>query len=193
MFSNYVSKSISIGMANCGTLVALGTGDVNFKSSFGDRCVIFTLQGCLYTPSVPINLLSVGALVEHGMSALFSPGGLMKVSFPDNHLTLPGFTFTATVRNHLSFLKLNFISPGELLTDPAALTAPSFPHVKLDSMLWHHCFGYIGMDATWAALTKAYVKGINFEGPFLHDHCISCITITSPYLFSCAYCDWAGF
>ena len=154
-------------MANCGTLAALGTGDVDFKSFFGDQCVVFTLNGCLYAPSAPINLLSVGALVEHGMSALFSPGGLTKVLFPDNHLTLPGFAFTATVRNHLSFYKLNFVSPGELLTDPAALTAPSFPHVKLNSMLWHCCFGHIGMDATQVALTKAYVRGVNFEGPFL--------------------------
>jgi hypothetical protein len=180
LFSNYISKFISIGTENCGTLAALGTGDVDFKSSFGDRSVIFTLRGCLYAPSAPINLLSVGALVERGMSALFSPGGITKVSFPDNHPTLPAFTFTATVRNRLSFLKLDFVSPGDLLNDATALSAPSFPRVTLDSMLWHRRFGHIGMDATRAALTKAYVKGVKFEGPFLRDHCVSCIIGKSP-------------
>jgi hypothetical protein len=52
--------------------------------------------------------------------------------------------------------------------------------VKLDSMLWHHRFGHIGMDATHTALTKEYVRGIDFEGPFLCDHCISCIVGKSP-------------
>ena len=179
-FSNYTSKSISIGTANCGTLAALGTGDVDFRSSFGDRSVIFMLRGCLYAPSAPINLLSVGELVERGMSALFSPGGITKVSFPVNHPTLPAFAFTATVVNRLSFLTLDFIPPDGPTVDAAALPAISFPRVKLDSMLWHRCFGHIGMDATRAALTKAYVKGVQFEGPFLRDHCVSCIIGKSP-------------
>ena len=102
--------------------------------------------------------------------------GLISCYSPDSSC----FHIHCYSKEPLSFLQLNFISPGELLTDPAALTAPSFPRVKLDSMLWHCCFGHIGMDATWAALTKAYVKGVNFEGPFLRDHCISCIIGKSP-------------
>ena len=184
LFSNYTSKSISIGTANCGTLAALGTGDVDFKSLFGSQSVIFTLRGCLHAPSSPINLLSVGALVERGMSTLFSPGGITKVSFPDNHPSLPGFALTATVANRLSFLKLDFLSPPS--PDPldgstaSAFYAPSFPRVKTDSMLWHRRFGHIGMDATRAALTKSYVEGVAFDGPFLHDHCVSCIIGKSP-------------
>ena len=105
LFYNYTPKSISIGTANCGTLDALGTGDVDFRSLFGTKSVIFTLRGCLYAPSAPINLFSVGALVERGMSALFSPGGITKISFPDDHPSVPGFSLAATVVNRLSFLK----------------------------------------------------------------------------------------
>ena len=31
------------------------------------------------------------------------------------------------------------------------------------------------MEATWVALTKNYVMGVRFEGPFLNDHCVACI------------------
>lgn len=36
------------------------------------------------------------------------------------------------------------------------------------------------MEATRAALTKDYVKGINFEGTFVRDHCIPCLVGKSP-------------
>ena len=64
LFHTYVSQEVSIGTANCGSLDAIGTGDVKFRFSFGKKNVVFTLHGCLYAPSTLINLLSVGALVE---------------------------------------------------------------------------------------------------------------------------------
>ena len=116
------------------------------------------------------------------MSCLFSPGGLTKLFFPKDHPRLPDFSFSATVINRLSFLRLNFISP-EATTVPTAMPAilvpcppaSSFPQLKLDSILWHRRFGHIGMEATKAALTKDYVKGIQFDSPFIHDHCIPCL------------------
>ena len=63
-------------------------------------------------------------------------------------------------------------------------SAGSFPRVKLDSMLWHRRFGHIGMDATKATLTKDYVKGIELDGPFTHNHCIPCLVGKSP---QCSY------
>ena len=189
LFCNYSAQHISVGTANCGSLAALGTGDVEFRYPFRERHVTFTLRGCLYAPSAPINLLSVGALVERGMSCLFSPGGITKVFYPDNHPKLPGFSFSATVVNRLSFLNLTFLPPVSLTT-PAAMPAqaippqapstPSFSRVKADSVLWHRRFGHIGMEATRAALTKDYVKGVHFDGPFLRDHCIPCLVGKSP-------------
>ena len=194
LFYNYVEKTISVGTANCG---ALGIGDMDFQYPYRDRHVIFTLRGCLYAPTAPIHLLSVGALVERGMSCLFSPGGITKVFFPDDHPKLPGFVFTANVSNRLSFFKLDFISPTVVsptalpalaTTVPAdsdylsASTEYSFPRIKLDSMLWHRRFGHLGMEATRAALTKDYVTGVRLEGPFVCDHCIACIVGKSPQL-----------
>ena len=43
LFRNYTMQSISVGTANCGSLAALGTGDVVFRYPFGDRHVTFTL------------------------------------------------------------------------------------------------------------------------------------------------------
>ena len=187
LFLNYRAEPISVGTANCGSLDALGCGDVEFRHPFGDRSIIFTLRGCLYAPSAPINLLSVGALVERGMSCLFSPGGITKVSFPNTHPSFPGLTFSATVTSRLSFLKLAFIPPAVSLPPlavPALAGSPSsqssFPRLKLDSMLWHRRFGHIGMEATRSALTKDLVTGVKLEGPFLRDYCISCIVGKSP-------------
>lgn len=198
LFSNYADRPISVGTANCGSLDALGSGDVEFRYPYRDRHVIFTMRGCLYAPSAPINLISVGALVERGMSCLFSPGGITTVSYPITHTTLPNFSFSATVSNRLSFLKLDFITPSVSVpvpTSSSATVAPlsalatssliptsaySFPRLKMDSMLWHRRFGHIGMDATRAALTKDYVTGVKLDGSFLRDYCISCIVGKSP-------------
>ena len=138
----------------------------------------------------PINLLSVGALVEQGMSCLFSPGGITKLFFPRDHLTLPGFMFHAKVSNCLSFLKLDFMhhtraaSPipsvpqAQVVVSSIALLISmdfSYPTVRPDLMLWHRCFGHAGMDTTKAVLTKDYMTGIHFEGPLTCEHCVACI------------------
>ena len=109
----------------------------------------------------------MGALVERGMSCLFSPGGITKVFFPKDHSTLPGLAFMANVSNRLSFLKLDFVLPAVVIPPIASFASLeySFPCLKLDFMLWHRCFGHLGMDATRAALTKEYVTGVNFDGP----------------------------
>ena len=43
LFSNYVQKEILVGTANCGSLSALGMGDVNFCYLYGDRFINFAL------------------------------------------------------------------------------------------------------------------------------------------------------
>ena len=111
LFCSFAEKSISVDTANCGSLEALGIGDVEFRCPFRDRHVVFTLRGCLYAPDAPINLLSVNILFERGLSCLFSSGGLTKVFYPQNHSKLPGFTVSAVVMNQLSFLNLVFIPP----------------------------------------------------------------------------------
>jgi hypothetical protein len=45
----------------------------------------------------------------------------------------------------------------------------SFSRVKLDSMLWHHHFGHVGMDATCADLSKNYVTSVKLDGFFTRE------------------------
>ena len=111
LFHSYVPQEISVGTTNCGSLAALRTGDVKFRYSTGEKQVLFTLKGCLFTPTAPINLLSVSALVEHGFNCLFSPGGVTNLFYPDSHPRLPGLSIPTTVLNRLSFFKLDFLSP----------------------------------------------------------------------------------
>ena len=63
LFHDFAEKSVSVGTATYSSLDALGSGDVEFHYPFGDRNVIFTLRDCLYAPTAPVNLLSVGTLV----------------------------------------------------------------------------------------------------------------------------------
>ena len=130
LFRDYTENSFSVHTATCGSLEALGSGDVEFRYPFGNKYVTFTLCGCLYAPMAPINLLSVCTLVERGLACLLSPDGITKVSYPDLDPTLPGLTFSATVVNHLSFLLLDFIPPvPSPVPSPVASSARVYPPV----------------------------------------------------------------
>ena len=127
LFHSFTGKSISVGTANCGSLDAQGTGDVVFRHPYDTHSITFTLWDCLYAPMAPINLLSVGALVEHGMSCLFSPGGITAVSFPFDHPKFPEFILSATINNRLSFLDLKFVSSPGILPTVLPAMAPALP------------------------------------------------------------------
>jgi hypothetical protein len=128
LFSNFVSKTTSVGTATFGSLEALGSGDVDFRYPYADHHVTFTLRGCLFAPTAPINLLSVNVLVEHrGMSCIFSPAGITKVFFHADHLKLPGLVFRPNITNHLSFLTLVFIPPASSIPNPSVFPVPSCP------------------------------------------------------------------
>jgi hypothetical protein len=127
LFTNFVSKTTSVGTATFGSLEALGSGDVDFRYPYADHHVTFTLRDCLFAPTAPINLLSVGVLVERrGMSCLFSSAGITKVFFPTDHPKLPGLVFRPNVTNRLSFLTLVFIPPASI-PNPSVVPVPSFP------------------------------------------------------------------
>jgi len=128
LFSNFVSKTTSVGTATFGSLEALGSGDVDFRYPYADNHVTFTLRGCLFAPTAPINLLSVGVLIERrGMSCLLSPAGITKVFFPSDHPELPGLVFRPNVTNHLSFLTLVFIPPAATIPNPSVFPVQSCP------------------------------------------------------------------
>ena len=130
LFSNFISKTTSVGTANFGFLEALGSGDVAFRYPYGDHHVTFTLRGCLFAPTAPINLLSVGVLVERrGMPCLLSPAGITKAFFPSDNPKLPGLVFLPNVTNRMPFLTLVFVSPAPScpISSPTIPADPSTP------------------------------------------------------------------
>ena len=177
LFANYdTTGAVDVGTANCGSLSAKASRDVSFRLPYGDRCIVFTLRGCLHAPDAPINLISVGALNENRLTVTFHPDAPTTISYPLSDPDLPGFVFTAAVHRRLSFLSLDFCLPATSVALPAA----TFPKTILSSTLWHRRFGHLGMDATREALTKDYATGLQFSGPFPHEHCVACIVGKSP-------------
>ena len=147
LFHTYnVAGAVPVKTANCGFLVTLGMGDVKIKLVIDNRTIIWTLTNCLHAPSVPINLISVGALQEHRMSVVFS-FNKTTISFPHDHHHLSGLSFDAHVSRRLSLLNLEFVSPPTL---PVALHL--FPAVQNSPEVWHRRFGHLGHEAsvTWA-------------------------------------------
>ena len=80
--------------ANCGFLKTFGRGSVHFRVQSGGRSGTFILNDCLDAPDAPINLLSVGALQEKGVTFTFSPG-TTSISFPPpaSRPETPAFSF----------------------------------------------------------------------------------------------------
>jgi hypothetical protein len=64
--------------ANCGLLRTLACETVCFHVTSGTCSVVFIFTNCLHVPDAPLNLLSVGALVEKGFN----------VTFVKNHMTI---------------------------------------------------------------------------------------------------------
>ena len=178
LFQTYdMNGAVDIGTANCSLLSMKASGNISFRLPYQNHHVIFTLRGCLHAPDVPINLISVSALNENGVTVTFRPDAPTTLSYPLSNPKLPGFSFTATVVRRLSFLFLDFLVPD---ASPLAFPAISFPKPVNLSTLWHRRFGHLSMDATKEAFTKDYATGIQFTGPFAHEHCIACIVGKSP-------------
>jgi len=175
-----------VGTANCGVLETLTRGEVRFRISFQGQERVVRMRECLHAPSVPINLLSVGAMAEKSVNVLFEKGATT-IHFPCSSVDVDGISLSAAVAHRLSFLRCNFLlppssgvasAPSDVLAFPA-VSNPSpthfFPHTPVDSDLWHRRFGHLGMDATRDVLMKPYAKGISFDGTFQRSHCIPCI------------------
>ena len=105
LFQTYdTSRAVDVGTANCGSLSAKASGDVSFRLPYRERFVYFTLRHCLHAPDAPINLLSVGAFNEAGLTVTFIPDQPTSLSYPSSDPELPDFTFFATVVRRLSLL-----------------------------------------------------------------------------------------
>lgn len=66
------SLAVPVSIANCGTLNVLAQGKCCFQAHVNSKSVTLILSECLHAPDVPINLLLVGLIVEHGMDIHFT-------------------------------------------------------------------------------------------------------------------------
>ena len=180
---------VPVKTANCGFLETLAIGDIKFRMSINGRTIIWTLKNCLHAPTVPINLISVGALQEHHLSVNFSYQKTT-VSFPKDHPDLAGLSFEATVHRRLSLLDLDFITAppiGDSITPVVPdLACPVFPVTPITTDLWHRRFGHLGQDATRDMLSQDFATGITLptHSTNVPTRCIPCLigkSVQTPY------------
>ena len=177
LFHTYdVAGAVSVKTANCGTLATLAIGDIKIKLMIDGKTIIWTLRNCLHAPTVPINLISVGALQEHHMSVVFS-FQKTTISFPSAHPQLSGLSFNAHVTQCLSLLNLEFVDPPLL---PVALHL--FPVTPPSPDTWHRRFGHLGHEASRNVLIGNYATGIIKPSlPYpTSSRCIPCLIGKSP-------------
>ena len=176
---------VPVKTANCGFLETLAIGDVKFRMIINGRTIMWTLKNCLHAPTVPINLISVGALQEHHFSVNFSYQRTT-VSFPKDHPDLGGLSFEAKVHRRLSLLDLDFIPASPVVTNPTqainTFACPVFPVAPITTDLWHRRFGHLGQDATRDMLTQEFATGITLPtvSAGVPTRCIPCIIGKSP-------------
>jgi len=198
LFSNYdMAGATSVGTANCGVLLALGSGDVALRLPIGERFVTLRLKGCLHAPDVPINLLSVGVLQSRRIAVRFEAGTssippFTELVFPSDHPVVPGYVLHASVFRNLSFLSCTFIIPtlpsafpavSSSTTPSTPLSPPSdlvFPRIVLSPALWHRRLGHLGLDSVRTLLTKDSATGVKFSGTFNPLCCMPCILGKAP-------------
>ncbi len=195
LFSNYdTAGATSVGTANCGVLLALGSGDVALRLPLGDHFVTLRLKACLHTPDVPINLLSVGVLQSRRIAVRFEAGTssvppFTELVFPSDHPVVPGYVLHASVFRNLSFLTCTFIVPAPPLAFPAVsspaapLLPPTdlvFPRLTLSPALWHRRLGHLGLDSVCTLLTKGSALGVTYSGSFDPLRCVPCILGKAP-------------
>jgi len=178
-------------MVNCGALQAKAMGDVILEICLNGQKFNLLLLDCLHASDISINLFSIGVFQEGGFCVLFEPGdGTANLSpytdiiFPGNHSVLPDHQLHAHFINRLSFLSCTFRKDILMITAmlaivPSPLTS-RFPKTVLTPSLWHHHLDHPGHDIMKLVLTKDYVTGADYTGPFNCDYCVSCLIGKSP-------------
>jgi hypothetical protein len=114
---DFREASLQVGTANSKPLMVEGVGTVQFpiRLSDGSKSVV-VLKDCLYAPSCPVNLFSVGRLADVvGWRIIFAQGRTVCWKHipgvkPTGYLVLPR-------RNHLTYLICDFAVPNSSSVD----------------------------------------------------------------------------
>jgi Pol polyprotein len=115
-FTTYSNLSLPLGISssNGGDTIATGTGTIAFTAltSTGQR-TDFELVNALYSPSAPVNMLSVGQLRDNG---IIIDGYTDSLSYKSNRQEIALLEWT----HRVAFLR---VVPSQLTTTPLAYTA----------------------------------------------------------------------
>ncbi|KAG6887364.1 hypothetical protein C0992_012644 [Termitomyces sp. T32_za158] len=130
------SLAVLVGTANCGTLTTLVHGEICFRIHVDGKTVTIKLQDCLHVPDIPINLLSVGTMVEKDMKLLFEREATT-IFFPPSVKELLGTSLRDQTYNKLFFLHCDFIIPHPNATAFPAIDSSilNFPWIPVTSAL----------------------------------------------------------
>ncbi|KAJ2914303.1 hypothetical protein MD484_g6105, partial [Candolleomyces efflorescens] len=177
-FDDSVGSRVTVKTANCGEFTTLGKGTVKFEVRIGQKRVMLCLRDCLYSPELPINLMSVGAVAEKGVDVVYSKGGC-RLEFPRTHPQLAGCVLHTTVVGRLAFMWCRFISPPVLSLPIPVVEQLAFPTLPSPAT-WHRRCVHGGMDAVREMLTQNYVVGAEYKGKFPSEPCPSCVVGKRP-------------
>ncbi|KAJ2914738.1 hypothetical protein MD484_g5685, partial [Candolleomyces efflorescens] len=195
-FHDFTPIRLHVGTANSKPLVVHGKGVVRFSVRLTDGSLLeVSLDDCLYAPTCPVNLLSVGALTDVlKWRIMFSdrrtvcwrhvPG-----SRPSSFLVLPR-------SGRLSVMACDFVvaprvetSPTAFLvdTDPSSVATSTGGHFtfvppKLTAALWHCRLGHPGREAVRSVLQGGVVDGVTSVDSDLTFKCVDCIRGRFPAL-----------
>ncbi len=152
-------------------------GDAYISVDIGGQTATIILCQCLHAPDVPINLISVGALMKNSMDMGF---GKHKTTcyFPQMHKGLKSSSFQADIVGCLSFLNCKFIPPPDPDNIPAFVNAmlPVFQKPELNMYFWHCRTGHPSQETTKHIVSDtARVKRVKWNGKAPHKFCLLCI------------------
>ncbi|KAJ2921133.1 hypothetical protein H1R20_g15960, partial [Candolleomyces eurysporus] len=188
-FHDFMPVRLNVGTANSKPLVVHGKGTVKFSVRMtGGETLDVVLDDCLYAPTCPVNLLSVGALTDVlKWRIMFSdrrtvcwrhePG-----QRPTSFLVLPR-------SGRLSVIACNFVpAPSDpdlpqafiVSVDDEEVAASAGGHFtfvppKLTAALWHRRLGHPGHESVRSILQTGVVSGVESVDSDLSFKCSACI------------------
>ncbi|KAF5323122.1 hypothetical protein D9611_009267 [Ephemerocybe angulata] len=199
-FSSFRVASITVGTAANKPLVAHGCGTVRIPIRLSDGTSrVLVLLDCLFAPDCPVNLLSVGRLVDGlGLRVMFAASKTYLWEYIQG--VRPTAFLSLTRRNNLTYLGCTFLpaslSPSDGVVSLAARSGSlSFTPPPLTIDLWHRRFSHLGWDSTKALLRGTVVTGVTCVGPLTATRCVACIEgkgRATPYAHNMNRASFAG-
>jgi hypothetical protein len=177
-FDDSDASRVAVRTANCGEFVTHGRGMVKFEVRVGEKNIVLCLRDCLYSPELPINLMSVGAVAEKGVDVIYS-AGLCRLVFPVAHPELGGYTLHTTMVGRLAFMWCRFLCPPALSFPIPVIEQLALPALPSPAT-WHRRCVHAGMEAVKEMLTQNYVTGAAYKGKFPTEPCPSCVVGKRP-------------